>query len=108
MRNMTFGFLIATLMLAGCNQVSGVETQTAATAGEIEALRSRIGELEVEVRRLAVEQSRVITTLRDITASDVNSGRQWDSDIKRLSDNDRAFQAQIDYLRALQGKLPMP
>lgn len=110
------GLVIAVaLSLTGCNsgrdtanRTGRTEDQSAAHSGRIVTLETRIEALEGEVRRLASEQSKDISMLRDITAADAKDGRAWDAELKRLSDNDQAIHAQIDYLRALQGKPAMP
>ena len=99
------------LLLAGCDKpVTRSEVQDIAedSAPDTSALESRIAVLEAEVKRLGSEQSKDISMLADITRADANDTRSVNAELKRLSDNDNAFLAQINYLRELQGRPPMP
>lgn len=99
------------LLLAGCDRpVTRAEAEDIAedSAPDTSALESRIADLEAEVTRLRHEQLKDISVLAEITRSDANSGRETNAELKRLSRNDAAFLAQINYLRAIEGLSPMP
>lgn len=99
------------LLLTGCDRpVTRAEAENIAedSAPDTSALESRIADLEAEVKRLGSEQSKDISVLAEITRADANDAREINAELKRLSNNDNAFLAQINYLRALQGQTPMP
>ena len=105
----------AAFALAGCDRIESVadqadwaESQAAQNALTIERLNAqnevmsnRIADLENEVRRLRA------VDVRDLNSA-VTDMKTINSEINRLTENDKAFIAQIDYLRALHGRGPMP
>jgi len=111
MRNWIIGCAVFALFLTGCDKpITRAEAEDIAAdnAPDTSALESRIDELETEVERLSREQSKDISVLAEITNADMKDGREISAELKRLSNNDEAFQEQINYLRALQGLAPMP
>jgi lipoprotein NlpI len=109
---MRAGLACFIVLLAGCEKTQWTRDEVMDIAGdaapdhesEISELRQRIEDIEAKVGsqervvRLGIERA----NLSDEAFSLNNR------EIKRLSDNDRAFQAQIDFLRARQGLPPMP
>lgn len=108
------GSALALLLLASCDKpVSREEAEDIANAAvppaaDTSAMEARIAQLEAQLSGIRDEQaaqSRYLTATANLVQAD---DKYFRNEFARHDDNDKAFHAQIDYLRAFHGQGPMP
>lgn len=98
------------LLLAACDKpITRAEAESIAEDfSDTTALEARIESLEAEVERLGGSDLHHQNQISANAKLSAVVDRAHDAEVDRLTGNDKAFLAQINYLRALQGLPPMP